>query len=293
VVGSADGPSKAGTASGCDDAGGEKVALGGPVNSPPVFPTLKSDDLAAGEGADTVIRRVRAGDTYVLVARLGDGEVVAFDATCPHQITELDEAAIVDGMVSCPRHRYLYDPRSGRNVTPACGARPENLWKLRPGYLPCFPVEERDGWIWVDPRPKPAPEGYDPTLEERPAHRRAGAEAAADREPDGPEVLIPGPPPLDMPTERSLKVIDVAAESTFDLRLPIPPGERQAWRMEMVGRGLVVLDEEYEPGDAPHQLVRLEALGAGAASTLCFTYAYPDRPLPAAVRTYIVRVVPA
>lgn len=253
-----------------------------------MFPTLRSDDLPAGEGPDTRIRRVRAGDTYVLVARLGDGQVVAFDVTCPHQVTELDTATIVDGLVCCPRHRYLYDPRSGCNVVPACTAKPENLWKLRPGYLPCFPVEERDGWIWVDPRPLPAPEGYDPALEERPAGRRP-----VDGEPKGPgpEVMIPGPPPLDMPTERTLRVIDVAADSTFDLRLPIPPGERQAWRMEMVGRALTVVDEQYEPGDAPHQLVRLAAQGAGA-STLCFTYAYPDRPLPAAVRTYIVRVVP-
>jgi len=94
-----------------------------------------------------------------------------------------------------------------------------------------------------------------------------------------------------MPTERSLKVMDVAADSTFDLRLPVPPGHRQAWRMEIVGRALAVVDEEYEPGDSPHQLVRLAARAPGAA-TLCFTYAYPDRPLPAAVRTYIVRVVP-
>jgi nitrite reductase/ring-hydroxylating ferredoxin subunit len=252
-----------------------------------VYPTLRSDDLPAGEGSNTRIRRVRAGDTYVLVARLGTGEVVAFDPTCPHQVTELDEAAIVDGMVSCPRHRYLYDPRSGLNVVPTATAKPSNLWKLRPGYLPCFPVEERDdGWIWVDPCPKPPPAEYDPALEERPARVRPG-----DEEERGTEVMIPGPPPIDIPTERSLSVVDVALESTFDLRLPIPPGQRQAWRLDMVGRSLEVLDEEYEPGDAPHQLVRLVARAPGA-TTLCFTYAYPDRPLPAAVRTYIVRVVP-
>ncbi len=253
-----------------------------------MFPTLRSEELPPGEGADTAIRRVRVGDTYVLVARLADGEVVAFDGTCPHQVTELDTASIVDGLVSCPRHRYLYDPKSGRNVVPACTAKRENLWKLKPGYLPCFAVEERDGRIWVDPFPKPAPEGYDPSLEVRPFRPRPGDDEA---DADGPEIMIPGPPPLDMPTERSLKVLDVAADSTFDLRLPIPPGERQAWRMEMVGRALTVVDEEYEPGDFPHQLVRLAAQSFGA-STLCFTYAYPDRPLPAAVRTYIVRIVP-
>ncbi len=256
-----------------------------------MFPTLRSEELPAGEGVDSRIRRVRAGDTFVLVARLGDGEVVAFDATCPHQVTELDDGTIVDGMISCPRHRYLYDTRSGRNVVPARDAKPGNLWKLRPGYLPCFPVEERDGWVWVDPCPRPPPEGYDPTLEERPARTRPGADPSADASvPAEPDVMIPGPPPLDMPTERSLKVVDVAPDSTVDLRLPIPPGQRQAWRMEMVGEALTVLDEEYEPGESPHQLVRLAALGPGAC-TLIFTYAYPDQPLPAAVRTYIVRVL--
>ncbi len=256
-----------------------------------MVPTLRSEELPPGEGADTRIRRVRAGDTYVLVARLGDGQVVAFDATCPHQITELDESTIVDGLVSCPRHRYLYDPQSGRNVVPAATAKRENLWKLRPGYLPCFPVEERDGWIWIDPRPKPAPEGYDPRLEERPPRPRVGANGDGAEDADVPEVMIPGPPPLDMPTERSLRVMDVASDSTFDLRLPIPPGQRQAWRLEIVGGALAVVDDEYEPGDSPHQLVRLAARGPGA-STVCCTYAYPDHPLPAAVRTYIVRVVP-
>ncbi|HVF13741.1 MAG TPA: Rieske (2Fe-2S) protein [Acidimicrobiales bacterium] len=257
-----------------------------------MFQTLRSDELPAGEGVDTRIRRVRAGDTYVLVARLAGGQVVAFDGTCPHQVTELDDATIVDGLVSCPRHRYLYDPCTGLNVVPAATAKRENLWKLRPGYLPCFEVEERDGWIWVDPRPQPAPPEYDPALEERPMRSRPGRPEAALDEPTAPAVMIPGPPPVEMPTERSLKVMDVAADSTFDLRLPVPPGERQAWRLEMVGRALVVVDETYEPGEAPHQLVRLAAQGPGA-STLCFTYAYPDRPLPAAVRTYIVRVVNA
>lgn len=255
-----------------------------------MFQTVRCEELPAGEGADTRIRRVRAGDTYVLVARLGDGEVVAFDGICPHQVTELDDATIVDGLVSCPRHRYLYDPRSGLNVVPACNARPDNLWKLRPGYLPCFPVEERDGWVWVDPRPRPAPDTYDPRREERPARIRPRPDGTDLDAPSDPPVMIPGPPPLHLPTERSLKVMDVAADSTFDLRLPVPPGERQAWRLEMVGRALVVVDETYEPGESPHQLVRLSAQAPGA-STLCFTYAYPDQPLPAAVRTYIVRVV--
>ena len=255
-----------------------------------MFQALKSDELPAGEGADTHIRRVRVGDTYVLVARLADGEVVAFDGTCPHQVTELDPSTIVDGLVSCPRHRYLYDPRTGRNVVPATTAKRENLWKLKPGYLPVFAVEEHDGFVWVDPIPRPAPADYDPTLEVRPLRARPGDDEA-DGDARGPDVMIPGPPPLDMPTERTLKVLDVAADSTFDLRLPIPAGERQAWRMEMVGRALTVVDEEYEPGDYPHQLVRLAVQSSGA-STLCFTYAYPDRPLPAAVRTYIVRVVP-
>ena len=144
-----------------------------------MFRALPSEDLPAGEGPHTQIRRIRVGEGHILVARLNDGGVVAFAPRCPHQVTALDDATISDDRLRCPRHGYSYDTQSGENVHPRRDNRPEDLWKLRPGYLPCFEVAERDGWIWVETEPKPPPPGYDPALEEPPPERRSSPSAAA------------------------------------------------------------------------------------------------------------------
>ena len=134
-----------------------------------MFKALKSDELPAGEGAGTQIRRVRTDDGHVMVARLTDGRLVAFAPSCPHQVTPLDDATLHDGVMRCPRHGYQYDACTGVNVFPTRDAKPENLWKLKPKYLPVYDVEERDGWIWVSTDAKPPPDSWDPGLEERPA----------------------------------------------------------------------------------------------------------------------------
>src|SRR5918911_4575081 len=130
-----------------------------------MFRALRSEELPAGEGVHTRIRRVPAGQGHILLARLNDGQVVAFAPRCPHQVTALDDATISNGRMRCPRHGYIYDTQTGENVHPTRDNRPEDLWKLRPGYLPCYEVAERDGWIWVSDQAKPPPEGYDPELE--------------------------------------------------------------------------------------------------------------------------------
>jgi nitrite reductase/ring-hydroxylating ferredoxin subunit len=53
----------------------------------------------------------------VVVARC-DGELLAFDALCPHALGPLDEAPIVDGRVVCPWHGKAFDVRTGHG----CGA---------------------------------------------------------------------------------------------------------------------------------------------------------------------------
>lgn len=76
----------------------------------------------------------------VLLARLPDGEVVAFDGACPHQGQPLTFGEIEDGCIVCPHHRYAYDPQTGENVHPGDDRDIE---------LPVHPAEERDGWIWI------------------------------------------------------------------------------------------------------------------------------------------------
>ena len=240
---------------------------------------LPSEELVAGEGIETKIRRVRIGDGHVMLARLDDGRVVAFAPSCPHQATDLDDATIWDGIMRCPRHSYQYDTQSGQNIHPSLDAQPENMWKLRPGYLPCFEVAEHDGWIWVAAEAQPPPPSYDPTLED--VATRGGASAAPAAAPVSTAV-----------TEQSMKFLTVTAGSTFDLRLPTTPRPEYAWRFEVTGDLLTLVDQQFEPGAMPCHCVRVAAAGPGAATLTC-TYAGPGDHQRAEVRIYVVRVTPS
>ncbi|HEX2027848.1 MAG TPA: Rieske (2Fe-2S) protein [Nitriliruptorales bacterium] len=76
----------------------------------------------------------------LLLGRLADGRVVAFNAACPHQGQPMDRGEVVGGTIVCPHHRYGYDARTGANVAPPAPAG------LR---LPVYAVEQREGWLWV------------------------------------------------------------------------------------------------------------------------------------------------
>lgn len=45
-----------------------------------------------------------------------EGKLVAFRTRCPHLGGPLDDAAVVDGVVTCPWHGYRFDVRSGAPV---------------------------------------------------------------------------------------------------------------------------------------------------------------------------------
>jgi nitrite reductase/ring-hydroxylating ferredoxin subunit len=245
-----------------------------------MFRALRSEELPAGEGVHTRIRRVQAGDRHVLLARLNDGQVVAFAPRCPHQVTPLDDATISNGRMRCPRHGYIYDAQTGENVHPTRDNRPEDLWKLRPGYLPCFEVAERDGWIWVAEEAKPPPPSYDPDLEKAP--ERKGPLPAV------PMAVAVAPPAA---VEQSLKFLEVTSGSTFDIRLPTTVREGFQWRLEMVGDLLSVVEEQFEPGggELPCHCIRIVARAAGATTLRC-TYAAEGAQEVADIRTYVVRI---
>lgn len=85
----------------------------------------------------------------MLLGRLRSGKVVAADACCPHEQAPLADGTIRGEAVDCPRHHYLFDLRTGRNVYPY-PIYPE--WKQKEVgdlSLPVFPCREEGGWIWV------------------------------------------------------------------------------------------------------------------------------------------------
>ena len=240
---------------------------------------LRSRDLRAGEDGNTDFRRVTVDGADVLMGRLTSGQVVAFSARCPHQQTDLEEAYFWDGKVRCPLHNYLYDPGNGENVLPTGDARPENLWKLKPGWLPTWAVEERDGWVYVTAANGP-PAAYDPALEERPPGGRVAS---------GPVAPLVVPQPPSGPVEHDAQTLQMAVGAELDLRLPTTPKPGHTWRVVVTEGLLSVVEERWDPSDPPAHRVRVAAAGPGRATVWC-AYARPWDTEPTEVRTYVVSV---
>ncbi len=242
---------------------------------------LRSADCPIGTPQEPELRLVSVGTTEMIVVRLTDGEVVAFTNRCPHQGTDLADASFFDGQLRCPYHLYLYDPRTGENLVPAHDAKPENLWKLKPGYLPTYTVEERDGWIWIAPEPRPPPDSYDAETERRPVGAASGGSI-------GPEA-DPGPGAGDGPVEHATKTVRIPPGATFELRLPAPPRPGHVWRVEVADGPLYVLGERFDPTDPPRHRVTLAARRAGVTTVRC-VFGRPWDAIPAEIRTYVVHI---
>ncbi|MFN2608485.1 MAG: Rieske 2Fe-2S domain-containing protein [Acidimicrobiales bacterium] len=251
---------------------------------------LPSAECPPGTPQEPALRLVSVGTSQLILTRLSGGEVVAFASRCPHQGTDLMDASFFDGRLRCPYHLYLYDPHTGENVVPAADARPENLWKLRPGYLPVHRVEEHDGWIWVAEAPSAPPPGWDPERERRPTvaeqqARRAAAARAAAQAGTGPAAAG------DAGVEHPAKTVRVRPGATFEIRLPVAPRPGHVWRVVVADGPLRVLDERFDPNDPPRHRVRLSAPTEGVATVRC-TFGRPWDTVAAETRTYVVRVAP-
>lgn len=230
--------------------------------------TLRSSDLLPGE-----IFAATAG-RHLLIARLTDGEVVAFASNCPHQNTELEGATVWDNKIRCPRHQYLYDARTGENIHPRQRFGPEKLWKTKPGYLPCYAVRESDGWIWVFEQPKPPPASWDPALEVPPDG--AVLEPEEEEAPTGPVETI--------------KVVRVQAGATFELRLPVNPLPGNVWHVEAVGDLVEVLEDGILDSDPSKWRVKVKAHDVGEDALEC-RFTAPWDVEPSELRRYVVQVV--
>jgi nitrite reductase/ring-hydroxylating ferredoxin subunit/alkylhydroperoxidase/carboxymuconolactone decarboxylase family protein YurZ len=81
-------------------------------------------------------RRLQADGRAVFVHR-ADGDCMVYDAHCPHQSTDIPELAIDGERLTCPRHGWSFDLRSGKCV--AKGSRP----------LRALACREQDGTLWA------------------------------------------------------------------------------------------------------------------------------------------------
>jgi 3-phenylpropionate/trans-cinnamate dioxygenase ferredoxin subunit len=88
--------------------------------------------------ADQTILCVRMESVDILLLR--DGErVIACERACPHEQADLSRGCLRNGRLFCPRHLASFD--LGRGQISAG-------WPSRP--LQLYPVEVRDGRIWID-----------------------------------------------------------------------------------------------------------------------------------------------
>jgi phenylpropionate dioxygenase-like ring-hydroxylating dioxygenase large terminal subunit len=108
--------------------------------------------LAGDLGREPAAARL-AGQGWAL-ARIG-GEVVAFADACPHRRARLSAGSVSDGTLQCMYHGWRFG-RDGRCVDiPALGDAAQI--PARAALHPPAEVTERDGLVWLAPRPPRAP----------------------------------------------------------------------------------------------------------------------------------------
>ncbi len=77
---------------------------------------MGADELAAGDTRHLVV-----DDRSLFVHREGDDYRV-FDGHCPHQVTDIPELALDGTTLTCPKHKWAFDIRTGECI--AVGKRP-------------------------------------------------------------------------------------------------------------------------------------------------------------------------
>jgi toluene monooxygenase system ferredoxin subunit len=90
------------------------------------------DELWSGE-----MRGLEVAGQALLLINL-EGKVLAFADCCAHQGIPLSRGRLERGVLTCSAHAWQYDAASGEGINP------------RGVVLRSFPVEVRDGAIWVD-----------------------------------------------------------------------------------------------------------------------------------------------
>lgn len=97
------------------------------------------DVAAASDIEDGATLLVEVADTPILLVNTG-GTVHAVHDICTHAEESLAGGFVENGTIECPRHGALFSIESGEALTPPATQT-----------LPTFPVEVRDGRVFVDP----------------------------------------------------------------------------------------------------------------------------------------------
>lgn len=103
------------------------------------------DDIPTGRTKYLVI------ETTPLILANWSGTIYALEGLCPHQKNPLEGATLWDNLLDCPFHHFQYDVRTGENYYPK-NVYPRDYPRLQEQLNPLktYPVQVRDGAVWVD-----------------------------------------------------------------------------------------------------------------------------------------------
>jgi nitrite reductase/ring-hydroxylating ferredoxin subunit len=92
------------------------------------------DVMAAAELTPGTVQRVDCDGRGLFVHAVGD-DLRVYDSRCPHQSTDIPELALQGHTLTCPKHAWAFDVRSGECIDK--GNRPLRRWpaKLQDGRL--------------------------------------------------------------------------------------------------------------------------------------------------------------
>jgi 3-phenylpropionate/trans-cinnamate dioxygenase ferredoxin subunit len=91
----------------------------------------------AAEIPSGTARRVVVAGTEILICNV-DGHFYAIEDVCTHDGAPLDQGLLEGARITCPRHGAMFDVTTGEVLA---------LPAVMP--LPTFPVETRDGDVYV------------------------------------------------------------------------------------------------------------------------------------------------
>jgi phenylpropionate dioxygenase-like ring-hydroxylating dioxygenase large terminal subunit len=83
----------------------------------------------------------------IAVYRDSGGRVLAIEDRCPHRQVKLSEGRVVGGNLECAYHGWQFDAQGNCAKIPYFEAEQ----KLPPCQLRTYPVQEKEGFIWVYP----------------------------------------------------------------------------------------------------------------------------------------------
>ena len=96
---------------------------------------------------------VKVGKQKILLIN-HSGKLYAVDNACPHLKLSIKKGKITeDGAIVCPFHRSAFDLETGevKNWTPWPPVMGKALGMMsKPKTLPTFPIEIREGSIWIN-----------------------------------------------------------------------------------------------------------------------------------------------